>query len=87
MKVIYKYELSLKTLNNIIEIPYLAKVLCIKEGKGIPCLYALVDKNETRTVELHVVGTGHDIPDNCWGAQYLHTQQYLEGDLVFHLFL
>lgn len=86
MRRIYKYQVF--TLDRqTISLPRGAKILDVRPQDGQVQLWALVDPAESwETVELRVVGTGHDFPDaDDWA--HLSTFQLDGGGLVFHAFL
>ena len=89
MRTIWKYELTLTNLRNGIKIPHEGKILDIQEQNGVPCMWVLLDSDETRMDTLEVYGTGLEMPNSYHTLQkkYIATVQYLDGKLVFHLFL
>lgn len=86
MKTIFKYPLSVIDEQEI-SMPVSARILCVQVQRGVPCLWALVDPDDSQTPRsIRIVGTGHPIR---WGAgieHYIGTFQALEGALVFHVF-
>jgi hypothetical protein len=82
---IWKYPLQTVDIQTL-QIPYLARLLCVQMQHGTPCLWVLVDEGVT-TIPWHFTtyGTGNPMPDSDPG-QYVGTYQLLEGDLVFHVF-
>ena len=46
MKAVYKYPLKIDDYQQVI-LPMGAKILCIKVQNGTPCLWALIDKEQT----------------------------------------
>lgn len=89
MKTIYKYPIQVIT-ENLVIMPEGAEILTVQTQKGIPCIWALVDKKqenkETKIIE--VFGTGHDIHDLMHGQtrKYIGTFQLHQGELIFHVF-
>ena len=84
MKTVYKYPLKIDDYQKV-NLPMGAKILCIKVQNGIPCLWALIDKEQTydEAVTIRCAGTGHDIKDE---VEYIDTIMVAGGALVFHLF-
>lgn len=93
---VYKYKLDIAEKNNL-TMPIGAKVLRIGLQGGLPFLWALVKKEETRTEErlFRLAGTGHDIEVGVFTngvvnlPTYIGTVDMLADDnssLVFHLF-
>ena len=84
MKTVYKYPLKIDDYQQV-TLPAGAKILCIKVQHGIPCLWALIDKEQTceETLTIRCAGTGHDIKDN---VEYIDTVMLVGGALVFHFF-
>jgi hypothetical protein len=85
---IYKYPLRVDDRQKV-EMPRGARVLCAQVQLGSPCVWALVDENETAkdTVILLTYGTGHYMsPTQAKDNEYVGTYQLAGGDLVFHVF-
>jgi len=85
MKTIYKYPLAI-TDEQIITMPFEARILTVQVQDGVPCLWALVEpdwKPEPRRIL--TFGTGHPIPDGTAG-RHVGTYQVQGGSLVFHVF-
>jgi hypothetical protein len=86
--MIWKYILTIEGKQTLM-MPEAARLLCVQMQDGIPCLWAVVDKDsakvlakrEPRTV--FTVGTGHPMPEEC--GKYVGTYQPMNG-LVFHVF-
>ncbi len=88
MKVIFKYELRLSLDGSRHFIPRNAEVLCIKEQRGVPTLWAKVDPNETVMDMIIFRPTGAEYPEEEERIEkYIDTILYHGGDLVFHLFI
>ena len=85
MKTVYKYQLKIDDLQSV-NLPKGAKPLCVKIQNGDPCLWALVDPNESEveTVNIRTAGTGHPINEDV--KDYLGTAIMYGGNLVFHFF-
>jgi hypothetical protein len=83
MRTVWKYQLV--KLINILELPYEARVLCVKEQCGVICLWALVDpqaKPIQRT--FRVYGTGQPIPESY--GEYIGSVQSKNEQFVYHIF-
>lgn len=88
MKTIFKYELKPEDKQSI-AMPTGAKILCVKEQRDKPVLYALVNDAETEDEErfFRIYGTGHEIPEDMGlDLQYIGTFVILGGNFVGHLF-
>lgn len=89
MKTIYKYPIQVIT-ENLVIMPKGADILTVQVQKGIPFIWALVDKEqenqETKIIE--VFGTGHDIHElmHRQTRKYIDTFQLHQGELIFHVF-
>lgn len=85
MKTVYKYKLKIDDLQSV-NLPKGSKPLCVKIQNGDPCLWALVDPNETEveTVNIRIAGTGHHIQEDV--KDYLGSELIYGGNLVFHFF-
>lgn len=86
MESIWKQELNV-TDNQTVSLPVGAKVLCIQEQLGNPCIWFITPsidnpKKEDRTFS--IIGTGH--PQEFIHGQYIGTFQLRNGTLVFHVF-
>ncbi len=88
MKKIYKY--SFKYIFEIthsitIEMPKNALILDLQIQNGIPCLWAVVDLDESMVpYNFVLLGTGHPVPDEEYELQHISTFQ--QGEFVWHLF-
>jgi hypothetical protein len=72
-----------------LELPVGAKILSIKEQRGVACVWALVEidpeiPNEVRRFRL--AGTGHPILVDPDELKFVGSVLLRGGDLVFHLF-
>ena len=88
MKRIYKYKLEV-TDEQYIVMPAGAEILTVQTQFGQPCIWALVDIDETPCdieYKFEIFGTGNPIDDDFEG-KYIGTFQMAEGQLVYHLFL
>jgi len=85
MKTVYKYKLCIDDLQSV-NLPKDAKPLCAKIQNGDPCLWALVDPDETEieTIHIRIAGTGHPIQEDV--KDYLGSELMYGGSLVFHFF-
>lgn len=82
---IWKYSLKATDYNEIL-LPTGAEILCVQMQNGEPCMWAMVNSEETKK-ELHIIetfGTGHSIDHNP--RKYIGTYQLQNGYLVFHVF-
>ena len=84
MTTIWKFPFSTSDCFTI-EMPTGTTVLSVQTQFAVPCLWALVDPAEQRTVarEFRVYGTGHHI---AVPGEYVGTYQEDGGSLVWHLF-
>lgn len=87
-QTIWKYPLRVKETETFL-MPRGAEILTIQVQNETPCIWALVDPNETyqdeRKFEIH--GTGNPILLNdSTKRKYIGSFQLMEGQLVFHLF-
>lgn len=89
MITIYKYKLS-DVDSQVIEGDVI-QFLDIQVQNGVTCLWALVDTNVSRHIpvhEIHIFGTGHDIPHNILSShEYLETYQLYDGSFIGHVFV
>lgn len=84
MKTIYKYPLRVID-EQIIYIPWGAKILSVQVQNGDPCLWALVDSMRTKQeYTIQIVGTGQYIDDPLEELQFLETFQI--DSFVGHVF-
>ena len=86
-KTIWKFNLK-ATDTQTIEMPAGAVVLTVQVQNGTPCLWAMVDPEESASKRIFkTFGTGHQI-DNSRNVPLLFvgTYQLLDGNLVFHVF-
>lgn len=85
-KTIWKYELNVADITYI-DMPENAEILSIHIQDEIPCIWALVDKdniNETRVFEIY--GTGHPITGNHKNKKFIGTFLINNDTLVFNVF-
>ncbi len=84
MKRIYKYSLGVP-LTDVMKttMPVDADIIHANIQNGLATIWAIVDSSNSLTEvrSFHVVGTGHDIPDNC-----KHIGTYFQGYFVWHIF-
>lgn len=87
MRTIFKYPIQGHTF--ALQIPRLAKPLCVQTQGGKPMLWCeVVTENEKVPRSVYVFGTGHQIPATFQG-KYVGTFQTDSalGLLVFHVYL
>lgn len=81
---IWKYQLQVKDTQTIM-MPFGARMLCVQNQGGVPCLWALCDidaEKICRTID--TIGTGHPLSAHI--RKYIGTFQQEEGSLVWHVF-
>jgi len=85
---VWKYPLRI-TDDQELRLPKGARVLTIQAQHDVPCLWALVDSQETETElwQLVMLGTGHQAPPDLAWFQYAASYQVQQGRLIFHVFL
>lgn len=84
MKVIYKYPLEIQDIQRV-ELPENFKILSIQRQNAVPCLWVLVDPEESlMTIDIHLYGTGH--PIKFTHLNFIETFQSHGGALVYHAF-
>jgi len=84
-KVIWKFELE-TTDKQRIKIPLGAEILTIQTQDGVPCIWALVNPDNTNEdIFIEIFGTGHEI-NYGMGADRKYLGTYQLGSLVFHVF-
>lgn len=89
MKKIFKYELKLED-SQTVALPLGARVLTVKEQKGVPCIWCMVNPDETRILEceFRIVCTGQEISETeSDRLNYIGTFFLASGSFVGHLFL
>jgi hypothetical protein len=82
---IFKYKLKIPGRQKI-EMPSNSKLLTVQVQRREPMLWALVDDEDSKTIdrEIAIFATGEALPDGR--GEYLGTFQIDEGRLVFHVF-
>lgn len=82
---IYKYQLGLQVEQEI-EMPFGASILCVQTQKEIPYIWALVNENEkdSEYVCFHIIGTGNLI--TILLGRYVGTFQLSGGSFIGHVF-
>jgi hypothetical protein len=83
---IYKYPIDTCLQVQTINLPWNSILLHVGlDPTGRPCIWAQVDVDNPKKKELQVqvVGTGWDTPNNDW--DYLGT--FLQGDFVWHIYV
>mgnify|MGYP001619838869 CR=1 FL=1 len=81
---VWKYDLKIVDVQRI-EMPVMAKLLCVQVQAGIPELWVLVNPDapkELRTIA--TVETGHLVELTL--GEYVGTYQIADESLVFHVF-
>ena len=86
MNKIYKYPLEITDKQSVSMIAN-AEVLCVQMQTGTPCIWAMVDNDQTEKENrtFFTYGTGYDIPNDA-EILYVGTYQHMNGSLVFHVF-
>ena len=86
MKRVFKYPLVIDDVVEVI-MPKGAKVLTVQMQHNVPCIWAVVESEETELESrfFRIAGTGHGIVDEIVD-NYIDTFQMRDGMLVFHLF-
>lgn len=84
MKTIHKIQLT--PLQSSIFIPINSKILTVKTQYDIPCIWYLLDSEESsnETRDILIVPTGHIFDDTDY--KYVDTFLLEDDNLVFHLF-
>jgi hypothetical protein len=83
MQRIYKYPLLILDEQEV-EMPMGAGLMTVQMQNGQPCLWALVDtENTLEKRKVLIRGTGHPAVDV---GRYISTFQMKGGELVFHAF-
>ena len=98
MKTIYKYVLD--TACNVVGVPKIpytmelpkgAEILsCGLQNKENVCIWAMVDPNQTETIEVefYIFGTGWNISDDIGnGLRFIGTYMVSDGMFVYHVFM
>lgn len=86
MMTVWKYPFDVTDRFDL-EMPHGVQMLSVQVQDGVPCLWALVDDENTKvTVRFRVVGTGNPAPDMYIFRTFVGTFQLEGGALVFHLF-
>jgi hypothetical protein len=89
MKKVYKYVLPKAFWDEGVKVtmPRGAELLSCQVQHGEITIWALVDLTEDDVVRtFRVFGTGHDVPDALTFHHYVGTVQFMNGQLVFHVF-
>jgi hypothetical protein len=84
MNTIHKYELEI-TESQMISPPSTRRLLKVAEQNGkLNIWFAVDDAMEDEHTLIHIVGTGHEIPDHCVNS---HIDSVLMSNgLVWHIF-
>lgn len=86
MKTIWKFPLGPVTDRRVVPMPYGAQVLHVQVQDDQPCLWALVEADNTlRSRTFRTFGTGYKIPYDA-ALAYVGTYQLAGGQLVYHVF-
>jgi hypothetical protein len=86
MKTIYKYEMTARQKECVVQMPQGAVILTIDTQFDTLCIWALVDTTAPDELrEFLIIGTGHDadLPNHC---KYINTVQVQAGAFIFHIF-
>jgi len=84
IQTIWKFPLE-TTDEQVIELPVGAKILTVQLQGGKPCLWALVNPDQTmQQVKIETFETGHNIPSG--NRTYIATYQLMAGSLILHAF-
>ena len=84
MKTIWKFKLK-TYLEQDIEMPTGAIILCLQTQHEIPCIWALVDPDAPKMSRRFIThGTGHPMTETT--TCYLGSYQLQMGAFVFHVF-
>ena len=88
MNAIYKYELSVYTLQTV-SLPINSTVLSVVEQHQKVVVYAIVDVEQENIEEIVflVLGTGEVFDNNIDGYSFLNTVKLSGGSLMFHVFV
>ena len=82
---IHKYEIPLGDVFTA-SLPQGARMLAVQVQRGIPCLWAEVDRQANMVPRrFYVRGTGHPM-GAARASDHVGTFQLSDGDLVFHLY-
>ena len=82
---IWKFPLEVVDLQEL-SLPPKSKLLTVQMQYGKPCLWALVNEENTAKElrKIAIYGTDDPLPDNL--GEYIATFQMHGDDLVFHVF-
>ena len=85
-KTIWKYELKIDDLQNVI-MPIGAEILSVQMQNETPCLWALVnpDEKDTDARNIETFGIGHPVAYDM-GVTREFIDTYQTRGLVFHVF-
>ena len=85
---IYKYTIEKFVDKQLIKVPVGAKFLSLQTQNNIPCLWFLVNENETvdTTIPIFTIGTGQPIHWSITTMTFLGTYQLFDGELIYHVF-
>ena len=83
---IYKYELDIVD-EQVVELPYSHRILCVGNQRGVLCMWARVDPI-TRAVKRKIIikGTGHPFTESQEAGKYVGTAIFDDLGLVWHVF-
>jgi len=85
MQTIYKYPFGITDIQTV-DLPINHKILHVGlDPQGTPCLWAIVDSEQTQTNPkvLFVVGTGHPMPT----VPVSHLGSFAQGPFMWHIFV
>ena len=84
MLKIFKYPFEVKN-KIIIDMPFNANLLTVQTQSDVPCIWAMVDpENTSEPKKFKVFGTGHQIDEA--NLNYIGTFQLYQGNFIGHLF-
>lgn len=86
-RAIWKCKLDI-TDQQQIRLPADAQILCVQMQRGQPCLWAMVNTDESEFAARHIriIGTGNPIDKQMTNEIYIGTFQQFAGALVWHVF-
>ena len=86
MKTIFKYPLTGASYQDLY-MPTNAQILKLDTQNGTPCIWALIDPNESiERIEIRIFYTGEPIYEADERLHYIGTYKQNEDSLIFHVF-
>ena len=91
MKTIYKFAIKLQDIIDVVEIamPRNAVVLSVGNQNENLCVWAETNTNDQKIGHIRhfrVAGTGHPLDVGIPLGRFLGSVQFLDGELVFHIY-